>query len=160
MVSSCSWGPTRGLVFDEPAVGSSDRCRSGVVLYIVKIVRKGEGAGFEPMTCSGGALCLRASHQSCTEAKSEVSRNSSPRLFGSVLFSTSFGVDNVLVYSLISALQWYCTRTPRMYRLYAAALSRLSGAAHPDRTTHWTRNHRTVKTVDACAAHTRGSYVE
>ena len=79
----CSLGPTRGLVFDEPAVGSSDRCRSGVVLYIVKIVRKGEGAGFEPMTCSGGVLRFRASRQCCTEAMSEVSFNSSPRLFGS-----------------------------------------------------------------------------
>jgi len=57
-----------------------------VVLYIVKIVRKGVGAGFEPMTCSGGVLRFRASRQCCTEAMSEVSFNSSPRLFGSLLF--------------------------------------------------------------------------
>ena len=69
------------------------------VLYIVKIVRKGVGAGFEPMTCSGGVLRFRASRQCCTEAMSEVSFNSSPRLFGSLLFYYLVGVDNV--YSLI-----------------------------------------------------------
>ena len=36
---------------------------------------------------------------------SEVGCNSSPGLFGSLLFITSFSVNNV--YSLISALQWY-----------------------------------------------------
>ena len=30
---SCSWGPTRGLVFDEPAVGRTEGCRSVEVLY-------------------------------------------------------------------------------------------------------------------------------
>ena len=105
LVPSRSWGPTRGLVFDEPAAGWRDGCRSGENLYIVKIVRKGGGAGFEPMTCSGGVLCFRAIRQCCTEAMSEVSCNSSPRLFGSVMFITSFGVNNVS--SLVTALQWY-----------------------------------------------------
>ena len=106
LVPSCSWGPTRGLVFDEPAVGSSDRCRSGVVLYIVKIVRKGVGAGFEPMTCNRGVLRFRASRQCCTEAMSEVSFNSSPRLFGSLLFYYLVGVGNVcsLIYGITVVL--------------------------------------------------------
>ena len=63
------------------------------------------GAGFEPMTCSGGVLRFRARCQYCTEAKSEVICNPSPELFGSLLFTTMFGVDNV--YSLITALRWY-----------------------------------------------------
>jgi hypothetical protein len=46
--------------------------------------RKGGGADFEPMTCSGGVLCYRASHLCCTEATSELNCNPSPRLFGSV----------------------------------------------------------------------------
>ena len=77
-----------------------------MVLYIVKIVRKGEGAGFEPMTCSGGVLRFRASRQCCTEAMSEVSFNSSPRLFGSLLFITWFGVGNVcsLIYGITVVL--------------------------------------------------------
>ena len=111
LVPSCSWGPTRGLVFDEPAAGGRDRCRSGVCLCEVEIVGKGGGAGFEPMTCSGGVLRFRARCQYCTEAKSEVICNPSPELFGSLLFTTKFGVDNV--YSLITALR--CTRTPRTY---------------------------------------------
>eukprot|EP01043_Picozoa_sp_COSAG02_P006791 COSAG02_NODE_197_length_29578_cov_9.718647_11_plen_141_part_00 len=61
----------------------------------VEIVRKGGGAGFEPMTCSGGVLRFRARCQYCTEAKSEVICNPSPELFGSLLFTTKFGVDNV-----------------------------------------------------------------
>ena len=78
--------------------GGEDLCE-------VEVVRKGEGAGFEPMTCSGGVLCFRARRRCCTEAMSEVGCNSSPGLFGSLLFITSFSVNNV--YSLISALQWY-----------------------------------------------------
>ena len=108
LVPSCSWGPTRGLVFDEPAAGGRDRCRSGVCLCEVEIVGKGGGAGFEPMTCSGGVLRFRARCQYCTEAKSEVISNPSPELFGSLLFTTKFGVDNV--YSLITALRWYSER--------------------------------------------------
>lgn len=68
----------------------------------VEIVRKGGGAGFEPMACSGGVLRFRARCQYCTEAKSEVNFNPSPELFGSLLFTTKFGVHNV--YSLITAL--------------------------------------------------------
>jgi hypothetical protein len=79
-----------------------------VVLCIVKIVRKGVGAGFEPMTCSGGVLRFRARCQCCTEAMSEVSFNSSPRLlaFGSLLFITWFGVGNVcsLIYGITVVL--------------------------------------------------------
>ena len=89
LVPSCSWGPTRGLVFDEPAAGGRDRCRSGVCLCEVEIVGKGGGAGFEPMTCSGGVLRFRARCQYCTEAKSEVICNPSPELFGSLLFTTT-----------------------------------------------------------------------
>ena len=80
--------------------GGEDLCE-------VEVVRKGEGAGFEPMTHSGGVLCFRARRRCCTEAMSEVGCNSSPGLFGSLLFITSFSVNNVRVYSLISALQWY-----------------------------------------------------
>ena len=98
-------GPDSRFGFDEPAAVMTIRWSGVEVLYIVEIVRKGEGAGFEPMTCSKGVLCFRASRQCCTEAMSEVSCNSSPRLFGSLLSITSIGVDNVL--SLISALQWY-----------------------------------------------------
>ena len=72
----------------------------------MKIVRKGVGAGFEPMTCSGGVLRFRASRQCCTEAMSEVSFNSSPRLFGSLLFYYLVGVDNVcsLIYGITVVL--------------------------------------------------------
>ena len=89
----------------------TEECRSVEVLYIVKIVRKGVGAGFEPMTCSGGVLRFRASRQCCTEALSEVSFNSSPRLFGSLLFYYLIGVGNVcsLIYGItvvLGRLEW------------------------------------------------------
>ena len=84
--------------FDEPAVVMTIRWSGVEVLYIVEIVRKGEGAGFEPMTCSKGVLCFRARRQCCTEAMSKVSCNSSPELFGSLLFTTSFGVDRPMYY--------------------------------------------------------------
>eukprot|EP01044_Picomonas_judraskeda_P013649 COSAG03_NODE_2083_length_3148_cov_2.934405_6_plen_83_part_01 len=74
-------------VFEDPL--TEPEGSGGEDLYKVEVVRKGEGAGFEPMTRSGGVLCFRASRRCCTEAVSEVGCNSSPGLFGSLLFITS-----------------------------------------------------------------------
>ncbi len=59
-------GPDSRFGFRRTRSRWKDRCRSGVCLCEVKIVRKGGGAGFEPMTCSGGVLRFRARCQSCT----------------------------------------------------------------------------------------------
>ena len=126
------------LVFDEPAVGRTEGCRSVEVFYIVKIVRKGVGAGFEPMTCSRGVLRFRASRQCCTEAMSEVSFNSSPRLFGSLLFYYLVGVGNVysLIYG-ITVVLGRLARNPRTRYTYnpddAARGSARASRAHTHR---------------------------
>ena len=96
--------------------------------FVYRSSLEGGGAGFEPMTCSGGVLRFRASRQYCTEAMSEVGCNSSPILLGKLLdFKIELKVIVVLdpIECKFSDLGTTTVILGRLARMYCTCTGRL-----------------------------------